>query len=194
MNPHHRQTVPGFGTLLLRPLDPAGDAALLHGWVNDERARFWGMLGHTREQVRDIYAHVDSLTTHHAYLLLRDGEPAALFQTYQPEHDPLGDHYPVQPGDVGVHLLVAPAAGEPSPHHTAVLVAVLLSAVLTDPAVRRIVAEPDTRNAASIERLRRTGFAFGPEVQLEDKLARLMVLERAVAERFCRTVTDCTSG
>ncbi|GAA1943019.1 GNAT family N-acetyltransferase [Kitasatospora viridis] len=186
--PTFQWTVPGFGALLLRPLDPDGDAAVVHSWVDDERARFWGMVGHTREQVREVYAYLDSLTTHHAHLLLREGEPVALFQTYQPEHDPLGEHYPVQDGDFGVHLLIAPTTGEPRPGHTAVLIGALLAAVLTDRGVRRIVAEPDSRNEASIARLRRTGFQPGPEVQLEHKRARLLFLAREDAERFCAEV------
>jgi hypothetical protein len=179
----HEQTVPGFGTVLIRPLDPARDAGTVHDWVDREPARFWGMVGHSRRQVQEIYEFVDSLSTHHAYLALRDGTPAALFQTYQPEHDPLGEHYPVEPGDVGVHLLIAPAQGAPEPGHTSALVSVFLCFVLADPGVRRLVAEPDVRNERSVARLLRTGFEPGPEVDLPGKRARLLFLPRATVDR-----------
>ncbi|MCX4751587.1 acetyltransferase [Kitasatospora sp. NBC_01287] len=174
--------LPGFGTVRIRPLDPAGDAATVHGWVDQEWARFWGMVGHSREQVRDIYAFVDSLPSHHAYLALRDDTPVALFQTYRPEHDPLGEHYQVAPGDLGIHLLVAPTEGNPRPGYTETLVSVFLAFVLADPAVRRLVAEPDARNEKSIARLLRTGFELGPEIQLPEKRARLVFLTREAGE------------
>ncbi|MFC4029931.1 GNAT family N-acetyltransferase [Streptomyces polygonati] len=177
----HEQTVPGFGRVLIRPLDPAGDAEVVHGWVAEERSRFWGMVGHSRRQVQEIYEFVDSLTTHHAYLVLLDHSPVALLQTYRPEHDPLGGFYRVEPGDLGIHLLTAPAQGAPRPGHTSSLMAVLLGFLLADPAVHRIVAEPDTRNEKSIERLRRTGFEPGPEIDLPEKRARLFFLPRAAA-------------
>lgn len=185
----HTQDVPGLGTLSIRPLDPVDDADTVHAWVNQERARFWGMVGHSRDQVREIYAYVDSLTTHHAYLALHDGTPVALFQTYQPEHDPLGAHYPVRPGDLGIHLLVAPAHGPAHSGHTGVLVGFFLDFVLSDPAVRRIVAEPDARNEKSIARLLRSGFTLGPQVDLADKRAQLVFLHREKAELVRRSIT-----
>ncbi|MEV6209321.1 GNAT family N-acetyltransferase [Kitasatospora sp. NPDC051914] len=174
----HEQTVPGFGTVTIRPLDPAGDSALVHGWVNEERARFWGMVGHTREMVQKIYAYVDSLDTHHAYIVQRDGTPVALFQTYRPEHDPVGECYPVQPGDFGVHLLIAPADDEPAPGFTAGLVAALTGFAFADPDTQRIVAEPDALNEKSIARVLRTGFELGPQIDLPHKRAQLVFLTR----------------
>ncbi|MEV7179709.1 GNAT family N-acetyltransferase [Kitasatospora sp. NPDC093679] len=179
----HEQTVPGFGTVAVRPLDPSGDAALVHGWVNEERARFWGMVGHTREAVRRIYAHVDSLDTHHAYIVERDGTPVALFQTYRPEHDPVGECYPVRPGDFGVHLLLAPADGEPAPGFTAGLITALLGFVFADPSRLRIVAEPDALNEKSIARTLRTGFELGPQIDLPHKRAQLVFLTRETVAR-----------
>lgn len=105
----HEDVADGFGSVRVLPLDPAADAAVLHRWVSGERALFWGMNGLTEQQVAEIYAHMDTLDTHHAYLLVKDGEPAALLQTYEPEADRVGDCYPVEPGDIGIHLLVAPA-------------------------------------------------------------------------------------
>ncbi|HEY5834383.1 GNAT family N-acetyltransferase [Streptomyces sp.] len=185
----YEQAVPGFGTVLIRPLDPAGDARTVHRWVNQDRARFWGMVGRSREQVQEIYEFVDSLTTHHAYMVLRDSAPVALFQTYRPEHDPLGDHYQVAPGDLGFHLLIAPAAGNPQPGYTGVLLSVFLSFLVTDPTMQRIIAEPDIRNEKSITRLLRTGFELGPEIDLPEKRARLVFLPRADAEALQQRTT-----
>ncbi|MFB8049268.1 GNAT family N-acetyltransferase [Streptomyces rubiginosohelvolus] len=176
----HEQKVEGFGTVRLVPVDPAADAGLLHGWVTEERARFWGMADHTREQVREIYEFVDSLPTHHAYLALRDGLPAALFQTYEPDADPVGECYDVQPGDFGIHLLIAPAEGVGAVKgYTEALLTAFVAYVFSDPAHLRVVVEPDARNEKALARMVRVGFELGPEIEKPEKTARLAFLTRA---------------
>ncbi|MGA6175275.1 GNAT family N-acetyltransferase [Streptomyces sp. NPDC012600] len=176
----YEQKVEGFGTVRLVPVDPAADAGLLHGWVTEERARFWGMADHTREQVQEIYEFVGSLPTHHAYLALRDGVPAALFQTYEPDADPVGECYDVRPGDFGIHLLIAPAEGEGAVKgYTESLLTAFIGYVFSDPAHLRVVVEPDARNEKAIARMVRVGFELGPEIQKPEKTARLAFLTRA---------------
>ncbi|MFE7484453.1 GNAT family N-acetyltransferase [Streptomyces sp. NPDC057552] len=178
----YEQKVEGFGTVRLVPVDPAADAGLLHGWVTEERARFWGMADHTREQVQEIYEFVGSLPTHHAYLVLRDGVPAALFQTYEPDADPVGECYDVRPGDFGIHLLIAPAEGEGAVKgYTESLLTAFIGYVFSDPAHLRVVVEPDARNEKAIARMVRVGFELGPEIQKPEKTARLAFLTRAAA-------------
>lgn len=174
----YEQKVEGFGTVRLVPVDPSADAGLLHGWVTEERARFWGMADHTPEQVQEIYEFVDSLPTHHAYLALRDGDPAALFQTYEPDADPVGECYDVQPGDFGIHLLIAPA-GETVRGYTDALLTAFTGYVFSDPARLRVVVEPDARNGKALARMVRVGFELGPEIQKPEKTARLAFLTRA---------------
>ncbi|MGA5047683.1 GNAT family N-acetyltransferase [Streptomyces arboris] len=176
----HEQKVEGFGVVRLVPVDPAADAGLLHGWVTEERARFWGMADHTREQVQEIYAFVDSLPTHHAYLALRDGVPAALFQTYEPDADPVGECYDAQPGDFGIHLLIAPAEGEGAVKgYTDALLTAFIGYVFSDPAHLRVVVEPDARNEKALARMVRVGFELGPEIEKPEKTARLAFLTRS---------------
>lgn len=169
----------------LRPLDPDADLDLVHDWVTQERAVFWGMTDHTREQVREVYAFLASLDTHHAYLVHegRDGSErsVAIFQTYEPERDPVGEVYDVQPGDLGVHLFVGP--GDRVPGFTGALTRFVVGEVLTDPAVRRIVVEPDVRNERSVARFLREGFVPGPVVDLGHKTAQLAFLTRDQAPK-----------
>ncbi|MEU5509577.1 GNAT family N-acetyltransferase [Streptomyces fungicidicus] len=188
----HEERTDGFGTVRVLPLDPASDAPLLHRWVSEERAVFWGMNGLTVRQVAEIYAHMDTLGTHHAYLLLKDGAPAALLQTYEPEADRVGDCYPVAPGDIGIHLLLAPAgAGGPRPGWTAALMDAVAGFVLRGLGRTRVVADPDVANEKAVARFLRQGFTAGPEVvlpeialpdvYLPEKKARLLFLTREVA-------------
>ncbi|MER6627969.1 GNAT family N-acetyltransferase [Streptomyces sp. NPDC000987] len=187
--PVHEETVDGFGTVRIRPLDPYGDAGTVHRWVREERASFWGMNGLTREQVSDAYAHLDTLDTHHAFLVVKDGEPAALVQTYDPRADRVGECYRVRPGDIGLHLLLAPAGpAGPRPGWTAALLGVVTAHLLAGPDRRRIVVDPDVRNDKAVARFLRQGFTAGPVVVLPEvdlpvvylpaKTARLAFLHR----------------
>ncbi|MFK0257729.1 GNAT family N-acetyltransferase [Streptomyces sp. NPDC090445] len=166
--PVFTRAVEGFGTVTFTPVDPAADAALIHGWVSQERARFWGMTEAGPDLVREIYEDVDRRTTHHAFIARRDGVPAALFQSYACAADRVSECYEVQPGDTGVHMLLAPAQAGAERGFSARLIDVFLDFLRSDGTTRRIVAEPDARNAKAIARLERSGFVLGPEVELPE--------------------------
>ncbi|MFC9295543.1 GNAT family N-acetyltransferase [Streptomyces sp. NPDC057011] len=166
--PVYTHLVEGFGTVTITPVDPAADSGLIHGWVTQERARFWGMGGAGRELVQEIYEDVDRRTTHHAFIAARDGVPVALFQTYDCAEDRVSECYEVQPGDVGVHLLIAPGDGAPERGFSGGLLTAFLAHLFSDPATRRVVAEPDARNDKALARLERTGFTLGPEIELPE--------------------------
>ncbi|MDL5202505.1 GNAT family N-acetyltransferase [Streptomyces sp. ALI-76-A] len=190
--PVHEQTVDGFGTVRVLPLDAHADAGTVHAWVSEERASFWGMNGLTKDQVAETYAHLATLDTHHAYLVLKDDEPAALLQTYEPAADRVGECYPVRPGDIGVHLLLAPAGRTGArPGWSAALLSAVTSYVLLGLDRGRIVVDPDVRNERAVARFLRQGFTPGPvvvlpeidlpDVYLPEKHARLAFLDREVA-------------
>ncbi|MER6030445.1 GNAT family N-acetyltransferase [Streptomyces sp. NPDC001851] len=186
------QHVDGFGTVRVRPLDPVSDADVVHGWVSEERAAFWGMNGLTRDQVADIYTHMAGLGTHHAHLVTKDGTPAALLQTYEPAADRVGECYDVLPGDLGVHVLLGPAGPDGRrPGWTSALLSVMTAYALRALNRRRLVVDPDVRNTRAIARFERQGFVRGPavvlpevdipDVHLPEKHAQLAFLDRSVA-------------
>lgn len=186
----HEQKVDGFGTVRVRVLDARADAEVVHGWVSEERAAFWGMNGLTRDQVAEIYAHMDTLDTHHAFVLEKDGEPVGLLQTYEPEADRVSECYTVEPGDIGVHLLLAPAGADGGRSGwSSTLLRAVTTFVLKDR--ERVVVDPDVRNDKAIARFLRQGFVPGervvlpevdlPDVHLPEKHAQLAFLTRAVA-------------
>ncbi|MET7450336.1 GNAT family N-acetyltransferase [Streptomyces sp. NPDC005574] len=190
--PVHERFAEGFGILRVLPLDPHADARMVHAWVSEERASFWGMNGLTEDEVAEIYAHLDTLDTHHAFLLTRDDEPAGLLQTYEPEADRVGESYAVRPGDIGVHVLLAPAAADgPRPGWSSALLTTVASYVLLGLDRTRIVVDPDARNEKAIARFLKQGFEAGPavvlpgidlpDVQLPEKHAQLAFLSREVA-------------
>ncbi|MFJ4690764.1 GNAT family N-acetyltransferase [Streptomyces sp. NPDC088766] len=188
----HVEETEGFGTVRIRPLDAEADAAVVHGWVSEERAVFWGMNGLTKDQVADVYAHLAGLDTHHAFLAELDGEPVAVLQTYEPSQDRVGECYQVEPGDIGVHVLLAPAGERGArPGWSSALMDAFAAYVLVGLDRRRAVVDPDVRNEKALARFLRQGFEAGPvvtlpeidlpDVYLPEKTARLAFLRREVA-------------
>ena len=167
------RSVHGLGLVTISVLDPDGDLDTVHAWVTAPGTGFWGLAELSRDELRDTYAFVDSLPTHHAYLLRCDGEPVALLQVYDPADDPLGECYDVQPGDVGIHLLVGARV---RPGSSGLLFGAIAAFVCEVPGARRIVAEPDVRNDRALARMTRTGFVAGPVIDLPHKRAQLAFL------------------
>lgn len=168
-------------TLTLTPVDPVADLDLIHDWVTQDRARFWGMTDHTRAEVGEVYAFLDTLTTHHAYLARDGGTPVAIFQTYEPSADPLGEFYDVRAGDLGVHLFIAPT-DTPVTGFSQRLVDLLKAEVFADPSVLRLVIEPDVENDKSVALFGRMGFVWDSVIDLPHKKARLGFLDRTAYE------------
>ena len=158
--------------LSFRPLRPHEDAPLLHGWFTQLRGRFWGMGDKSVDEVRDVYDFVDSLEAHWAWIGEKDGRPVALVQTYEPEHDPVAEAYAVRPCDLGAHVFVAPGEDADA------VGAGIFAWAFADPAVHRLVGEPDAANRAILAVLERSGFELGERVRLGDKDARMVYLTR----------------
>lgn len=150
------------GGFTIRPFAPRQDSSMIYEWTRAERARFWGMGDFTRQQIEEVYSWIDTSTTHHAYIVSRSGHPLALVQTYDPLHDEVGDYYDARPGDLGFHLMLAPAPNAAG--HSALPEVLLPMAAALGPAAleriqpRRLIAEPDVRNAKAIARLQQVGF------------------------------------
>lgn len=162
----------------LRRFDPELDSELLHGWVNEERARFWGMLGQSVQQVRQAYREIDESGTHHAFLGLLGERPAFLMERYDPAHDVVGGFYPVQPGDVGMHFLVAPNDGPPKPGFTISVLRFIMAELFAELETQRIVVEPDVRNVKVQVLNAAVGFTKERMLALPDKDAWLSLCTR----------------
>ncbi|ATG75386.1 acetyltransferase [Zobellella denitrificans] len=172
-----RKRVPGLGELALRPLDPQQDTALLHDWLSRDYARFWGMQDHTPEQVAAFYREMDACDHAEALLGLHDGRPAFLVECYDPRHDRIGQHYPVAPGDHGMHVLVAPAE-RPIRGFTWQVFRTIMDFLFSQPEVQRVVVEPDVRNDKIHALNRRAGFVYQRQIPLPEKTAHLAFCTR----------------
>lgn len=160
----------------IRPVDPAADSDLIHAWVTQERAFFWGMTENSRDEVEEIYTYIGEQPHLAAYLVSLGDTPVAIFQTYDPEVDEIGQFYDREPGDLGVHLFLAdtPARGG----RTREIFGFLIAQVMADDKVRRLVVEPDARNEKSLRLFEQFGAAPGDPVELPNKTARFGFITR----------------
>ena len=165
--------------ITLEPLDVERDLDLLHAWVTHPRSRYWMMQGATRAAVREEYDAIARDPHHDAWLGRVDGRPAFLAETYDPAHSPLADLPELEDGDLGMHVLVAPPDGAPEPGFTDRVFAAVMAHCFADPAVRRVVVEPDARNAPIRAKNVAAGFVEIREVALPEKTAMLSICTRA---------------
>lgn len=178
-------------TVTVRPVDPAADAPLLHAWVTEPRAAFWGMGDLTEEEVRAIYTYIQEQEHLAAYVLDLDGHPVGLFQTYDPAIDEIGEWYDRRPGDVGVHLLLA--ADPARAGHTHEVIASGMDFVAHLPGCQRLVLEPDARNTASIALMERLGAERGPLVDLRTSISEKPAQFFFIGREQARSIAEGTT-
>ncbi|WP_030205091.1 GNAT family N-acetyltransferase [Streptomyces sp. NRRL S-87] len=171
------RTDAALGAFAVRPLDPLTDAELLHGWVTHPKASFWMMQDHSLTDVEREYMAIAASPHHHAFLGLHDGRPAFLMESYDPAHVELVDLYEPEPGDVGMHFLVAPT-DTPVSGFTRAVITTVMAALFADPAVRRVVVEPDVRNTAVHALNEAVGFVPEREIAKPEKTALLSFCTR----------------
>jgi acetyl CoA:N6-hydroxylysine acetyl transferase len=161
------------GRFTLSPVKPEHDLPLIRRWMNDPAvARYWELDGppertdtHVRGQIELPYTQP---------LLARlSGRPIGYWELYRAAEDRLAAYYAAEPDDLGIHLLI----GE-SDCRGIGLGSVLLRA-LADAAQRmrprRLVAEPDERNLASVRAFAAAGFLAEGAIELPEKRATLMI-------------------
>ncbi|ANW20076.1 GNAT family N-acetyltransferase [Streptomyces clavuligerus] len=163
--------------LTVRPLDPAADARLIHGWVTHPKAAFWMMQDARLQDVEREYTAITAHEHHHAFVGLLDGEPVFLMERYDPHHLELVGLYEPEPGDVGMHFLVAPS-DTPVHGFTRAVITAVMRELFADPATRRVVVEPDVRNAAVHALNAYVGFTVVDTIEKPEKDASLSVCTR----------------
>lgn len=164
--------------LTIEPLELSRDLATLHAWVTHPRSVFWGMQGASLGEVHTEYARIGDDPHHEALLGRVDGSPAFLMERYDPAHSPLADLPELLPGDVGMHLLVAPT-DRPLPGFTSAVMRRVILECFADHAVARVVVEPDVRNDKIAVLNAAVGFRVLRPVELPDKTAAFSVCTRA---------------
>ncbi|MEU5215839.1 GNAT family N-acetyltransferase [Streptomyces sp. NPDC020807] len=174
-------TAPTTPAIRFRPLDPLKDAELLHGWVTHPKAAFWMMQDAKLEDVEREYMAITAHPHHDAFVGEVDGEPAILMEKYDPSKLELVGLYDPEPGDVGMHFLVAPT-DTPVHGFTRAVITAVMAELFSDPATARVVVEPDVRNKAVHALNEAVGFVADREIQKPEKKALLSFCTRAQFE------------
>ncbi|RSN78360.1 GNAT family N-acetyltransferase [Streptomyces sp. WAC 05379] len=166
-----------IGTFTIRALDPLKDAELLHRWVTDPKAAFWMMQDAKLQDVEREYMRIAAHEHHHAFLGLHDGEPAFLMESYDPRYVELVGLYEPEPGDVGMHFLVAPT-DRPIHGFTKAVITAVMDELFADPRTCRVVVEPDVGNKAVHALNEAVGFVPVREIDKPEKRALLSFCTR----------------
>lgn len=172
-----------------RALDLKQDTPTLQSWFNQEYAQFWGMQGLNLDAIKNLLA-----TTEHKFALIGEWQGKALFmvELYDPAHDEVGHHYPVAPGDCGMHLIIAPPDGCPISGLSFKVMDAIAKLVLEKLAFSRLVVEPDQLNG-KIHRLNsRVGIRYEKAIQLSTKAAYLGFC--TAADRLLASNTPSSTG
>lgn len=170
-----KKYVPAIGDFRLRPLQIPGDVALIQDWVNRDYARYWGLMGYSVAEVEAEYRKISEKAAVH--LGFCNGAPAFLLECYDPKQQGLDAYYDWQAGDLGMHILVAPAE-RPIANFSGSVFTVIMDFMFSDPAVQRIVVEPDVGNEKIHALNKRAGFEYQKIIVLPNKTAHLAFCTR----------------
>ncbi|SCK53246.1 GNAT family N-acetyltransferase [Streptomyces sp. WMMB 322] len=189
----HTRNDPALGRFALRPVDPAGDAELLHTWVTHPKSAFWLMREATLTDVEREFMGIAASEHHDAFLGLHEGEPRFLMERYDPAHVELKGHYDAQTGDVGMHFLCAPTDA-PLRGFTLAVITTVMDMLFADPDTRRVVVEPDVRNTAVHALNEAVGFRIERTVAKPEKDAYLSMCTREEFEAAREALAARESG
>ncbi|MGP4021367.1 GNAT family N-acetyltransferase [Saccharopolyspora sp. 5N708] len=170
----------------VRPVRVAGadggpDVALVHRWMNHEHVAVnWGQawpLARWRDELAGQLAGRRSVPCIAGF----EGRDVGYVELYRVRRDKLAHCYSHHPHDLGVHIAIGELDAIGCGLGSALLHAVAQGLLAADPACRRVVAEPDVHNGASVAAFGKAGFAQVAEVGLPNKNSALMVFQRAVS-------------
>jgi RimJ/RimL family protein N-acetyltransferase len=167
------------GRFQLEPVRVERDLPLIHRWMSDPAvAAFWELDGPQSTTERHVRTQLDGDGRSVPCLGVLSGTPMSYWEIYRADLDPLALHYPAQPHDTGIHLLVGGSADRGRGLGSTLIRAVADMILDRRPACARVVAEPDLRNTPSVAAFLNAGFRFAAEVDLPGKRAALMIRDR----------------
>lgn len=187
--------------LSFRALELDRDIAQLQLWFNQDYAKFWAMAGLSDSEVATAltptahkFALIGELIEQQPYstdvqltdkLLSNTDDnarssfkqhfraPLFMVELYSPKYEEVGQHYSVEQGDCGMHLIIAPPIGAPIKGLSTRIMDAIAQLVLEKFAFNRLVVEPDKHND-KIHRLnRQIGITYAKTIHLSNKQAYL---------------------
>lgn len=164
--------IEGIGTMSIRPIQLDSDIDKLFSWVTKPYAKYWGMLGQTRDEVKQSYQEIEENNHHHTYIGLLNDTPIFLMERYKASEDIIAAHYEALDNDYGMHILVAPVEKR-IPKFTWEVFRTVMEYFFSLSIVNRVVVEPDKNNDKIHLLNKKAGFVYQKEIELPHKVASL---------------------
>jgi len=168
----YSKPIEGLGEMQLRPLDLKNDMAIIHSWVTQPYAQYWGMQDYTLEQVTNAHKELLARDHYEIFIGVLDGEAIFMMERYKVSEDILSDYYEALESDYGMHILVAPAKKR-IPDFTWSVFSTVMDFMFSHPLTQRVVVEPDVRNEKIHKLNKRAGFQYQEDIKLPYKTASL---------------------
>jgi len=156
-----------------RHVDVRADLELVHGWTQEPHVAAWWELDGPPSKVEEYLRRQAALRHLDCWIVSEDRRPFAYVETYVVAGDPLARHYEAGEGDRGFHMLLGPpellgtGAAQRLLRH-------LVSFLLGQFGITRIVCEPDVRNVRMLAFCRSLGGEQLAEVEIDGRRAALM--------------------
>ncbi|RWR03839.1 transcriptional regulator [[Pantoea] beijingensis] len=180
------------GLFTLRTLKP-DDIKTIYQWVTRDYAYFWGMQNDSLEQVTHFYRALTECNPTAAVIGCCDQQPIFLLECYRTQEDDVGKYYPTQPGDYGMHILIAPT-DKPIAQFSWQVFTAVMDYLFSLPQVKRIVVEPDVRNHKIHVLNKRAGFRYQHTIAMKHKTAWLAFCQRDDYQQALLQETSKMSG
>lgn len=167
------------GRWTIRVADGEDDLALVHAWnLEPHVAAFWHQdwsLADWRANLEEQRSGTHSLPC----LLALDGDDLAYVEVYRVARDRLGERWPAETRDLGVHIAIGDRARTGAGLGREALRVVTTGLLAADPSCLRVVAEPDRTNDPSVRAFAAAGYvATGEVVAFPEKDGLLMIHHR----------------
>ncbi len=174
--PVFSRTVRDFGKIHLYYLDLSKDIEIIHSWVTQSYANYWGMIHKSIHEVRLTYSKLVTRVDYDVFIGVYKDRPIFLMEKYKASEDQISAYYDAKDTDYGMHILIAPP--EQKIHgFTWNVFSTVLEYFFEQPNINRVVVEPDVRNEKIHKLNKKAGFKYQKEIVLPEKIAKLAFCE-----------------
>ena len=180
---HYTVASPVLGDIDFLPFNLKQDLSPLCDWVKQDYAHFWGMGHQSDSEIQNFYQQLANASDQGAVVGWINGNQAFVIEVYNPAKHDIRHQYEHKVGDMGMHLLLAPAEVPQSGFSRAVIASVaeyLFNALNA----QRIVVEPDIHNHKIHKLNLAVGFHHLKPITLGDKRALLGLLDKQRFEQL----------
>ncbi|TAN02238.1 MAG: N-acetyltransferase [Chitinophagaceae bacterium] len=165
--------------LEIKPLCLQSDIPIVHRWTTQPYTQKFWQVQCSVEELYNQYLKLLKEGMLNAFIVLLKGLYVAQVDVYPVLKDELAAHYPAQPTDFGLHLLMAPYKNiirsypRRLEHLSQDVLITALSFLFSSGSIQRAVAEPDCRNGTANLLAQEVGFRMIKKIQLSYKEANL---------------------